>query len=88
MATIGVGALCQRAGLADDRHEVAGLVQFGKKLQARFARLLARLAATGDMPAAMNGQNRLVGGARITGQRDLSWRIPASEGQPSRPERS
>ena len=67
----GRGALGQRAGLADDGNEVAGLVEFGKELEALFACCLAGSRAAGEA-GREHAEDCLVGGARIAGEGDLA----------------
>lgn len=64
-------ALRQRAGLADDRQEVASLVEIGKIFQASFTGFLAGLRARGKT-GGENAEDSLVGSARVTGERYLT----------------
>ena len=78
---IGVDALRQRRRLADDRHEVAVLVEFGEKLQTLLAGL-GGVATRGRQPGGVDALDRLVRRARIAGERDRVLVVGAKQVRP------
>src|SRR3569623_3184424 len=68
------GALGDRGGLADYRHEVAGLVQVGEERQALGAGIGTGAATVGEA-GGVHRLDRLVGRTRVTGQSALVGEI-------------
>jgi hypothetical protein len=67
-------ALGERSRLADDRNEIARLVEFGEELEASFAGLGAsHVARRWREASGINALDGLVGGARVTGESDRCW---------------
>jgi hypothetical protein len=71
-------ALRERGGLADDRHEVARLVEVGEELQARRAGIGSGSRATGHARR-VDRRDRLVGRARIAGKGDAVLEVGAEK---------